>query len=258
MASITSQAQVKRLSRLSFCYLCGQPFRGFENDRDHVPPNAIFQKRDRDFPLILPTHRECNRAQSVDDSKIGNLFRLLRGEEYQSARGKLGISEAPIYPNVKAIDNLYLQGIIRRWVRGFHSALYGEFLPDRSNFSTSPPLASTSEDQTERPLPETHAAFTDALKKNRTAGTMDRIICRNNTCIYECVWVLDDRSQWMCIFCLDIYGWIKATPRESGLTPRGCVGAYWMPDRTCPILGTSSTVLDFPFINRNTLDPFAP
>jgi len=257
MASITSQAQLNRLSRLSFCYLCGEPFRGFGTDRDHVPPSAIFLKRDRDFPLILPTHKECNRAQSVNDSKIGNLFRLLRGEEYKPSRGKLAISEAPSYPSAKTITNLDLQGIIRRWVRGFHAALYGTFLPDMRNFSTSPPLASATEDLTEKPLPETHTVFIQTLKKNRTAGTIDRIICRNNACVYECVWVRDDQGQWMNIFCLDLYGWIRATPSESGLTPRGCVGAYWIPDRSCPILGTSASVLDFPYANRDIFDPFA-
>jgi hypothetical protein len=251
MTSITSRSQVSRLSRLSFCYICGESFKGFDNDRDHVPPSAIFQKCDRDFPLVLPTHKKCNRKQSVHDSQIGNLFRLLRGEEYKP------ISKVPNYPNVKAITNLDLRMIIRRWVRGFHAALYGTFLPDMMNFSTSPPLAPATEDLIEKPLPETHTVFIQALKKNRTAGTIDRIVCRNNACVYECVWVRDDQRQWMCIFCLDLYGWIRATPSEDGLTPRGCVGAYWMPNRSCPILGTSESILEFPYANRDVVDPFA-
>jgi hypothetical protein len=241
---------------LSFCYLCGQPFKGFTQNEDHVPPDAVFLKVDRNPPLKLPTHNKCNQDQSVEDGRIGNLFRLLRGEAYKPERGKLLISEFQDKPEAMGVHDLDIRGIIRRWVRGFHAALYRTFLPEMMNFSTSPPLSTADENYFEAPLPETHLVFVETLKRNRITGTVDRIICRNNTCLYESVWVYDDQKRWMCIFGLDLYGWIRASPSRIGLTPRGCVGAYWMPDRSCPILGTQASTLYFPYPINDILNPF--
>jgi hypothetical protein len=227
-------------------------------NRDHDPPNLIFCKEDRDYPIILPTHKQCNSKQSVEDSRIGNLFRVLRGEYYKKSREKLSLSTLSSRPRVVAISGLDFPGIIRRWVQGFHASLYHTFLPVSRNFSTTPPLPRASEDGVDvMPLPEVYPIFVYTLKKNRIAGSIDQIVCRNGTCTYECVWVRDDQGRWMCIYALDIYNWIRAAPSSIGLTPRGCVGAYWMPDRSCPILATTSTELIYPVPNSNIVNPFS-
>ena len=60
--------------RRGFCYLCGKPLASeVRNSPDHVPPKALFGKQDRDPPLILPTHFDCNQNRSQEDEIIGQL-----------------------------------------------------------------------------------------------------------------------------------------------------------------------------------------
>jgi hypothetical protein len=79
MVSLTSQKDFRPVQRLSFCYLCGEPFREVDKpDRDHVPPDAAFATEQKE-PLLLPTHVACNRRHGPMDEKMAQLLGLLRG-----------------------------------------------------------------------------------------------------------------------------------------------------------------------------------
>jgi hypothetical protein len=75
---LRTQQAVRPAQDLAFCYLCGQRFSGRRSqNRDHVPPSAIFLKPDRNFPLVLPTHYACNHDRHLDDQTIGQLVGIL-------------------------------------------------------------------------------------------------------------------------------------------------------------------------------------
>jgi hypothetical protein len=56
----------------------GEPFT--EDDpktRDHVPPRSAFQSDDRNWPLILPAHEQCNSEYSFSDERAQGVVALV-------------------------------------------------------------------------------------------------------------------------------------------------------------------------------------
>jgi hypothetical protein len=190
---LDTQKAMREIQKLPFCYLCGRKIdAGDKRNRDHVPPNAIFAIEDRDFPLILPTHQACNDGWSGDDEAIGHLVGLLHGCALDLARTRLRISGARCDCGFSGffLAGLDLRSIIRRCIRGFHAALYREGLEESAMFSTCPPLPEvgpTGEDVQRGEVPKVVPKFVEELKRNRATGTLDRIVCRNGKCKYECV-----------------------------------------------------------------------
>jgi hypothetical protein len=154
---------------------------------------------------------------------------------------------------------LDFRAIIHRWIRGFHAALYSEYLPEDTPFSTCPPVPEaepTANGPKIRSVMEAVPEFVKELKRNRATGTLDRIVCRNSKCRYECVWSQADNGTWMCIYGLDLYQWIDLGD-TTNFEPRGCVGSYIRSGGGIPAVGTRTTRLEFPVANRACLDPFA-
>ena len=124
---LRTQQAVRALQRLPFCYICGQPFQnGDVKTRDHVPPSALFLVPDRNFPLILPTHYNCNHDRHLEDQTIGQLVGILHEQapdpEHLRLRLIAGIAaDGRLFVAAGGFD---LRAIIRRWVLGFHAALY--------------------------------------------------------------------------------------------------------------------------------------
>lgn len=197
---LDNQNAMRKVQKLPFCYLCGKRLVVPQNN-DHVPPDAIFRSSDRNFPLTLPTHEKCNRDRSAEDQVIGQLVGLLHRKSPNPRQNKLTVHGGR-FPDGTAGAVLYdidLRAIIRRWIRGFHAALYGEFLPDNSGlFMTSPPLPEgepTGVGVRFNQIPAVLPEFVKELKRNRVTNTLDRILCRNKKCRYECVWTQADRGQ---------------------------------------------------------------
>src|SRR6184192_804612 len=139
---IDTQKAMRAVKQLPFCYLCGKALTAPRNN-DHVPPSTIFLDCDRNFPLILPTHVTCNGDRSREDQAIGQLIGVLHGKDPHGPHNRLNVVGGRFEDGTQgiAVEGLELRAIIRRWIRGFHAALYGEFLPDGSRvFMTSPPL----------------------------------------------------------------------------------------------------------------------
>ena len=88
-----------------------------------------------------------------------------------------------------------LHRTICRWLRAFHAALYREFLPDNdgtedgTSFSFDPPFPIGRIDENDEirvaPISPHHTYFVEQIKRNRTAGRLDRITCFNGKCVYE-------------------------------------------------------------------------
>ena len=239
-----------------FCYLCCQSWAdGDLRNRDHIPNASIFAKADRNPPLILRVHRRCNSFHSGEDEAIGQLVSLLHRENLtpQDVR-KLRVS-----PHVHSgtgavqavVEGLPLWRIIARWVRGFHAALYLEALPSYDG-AVYPPFAGTDDLDVIPPIERIVPKFVELMKRNRAAGALDRIVCFNGKCRYECFWTHLDDGRSICVWALDIYDWKRLG--ETPLHPaRSCMGYYTF---AAPVTATRETRLAFAIENGDVLDAF--
>ena len=269
MPHLTTQQDFRNVQKLPFCYLCGEQFKpGDDINRDHMPPSALFEQEDRDVSLILPTHVECNAREHIFDEFIGQFVSLIHGRPPKPGHRPLDATVAHVAGKpVTLSKGLNIHHFIRRCVRGFHAALYHEWLPSDTVNAFHPPLRGGQLDgDTGKPTDEfqamlvgdqgvgQHALFSSVLKQNRIAGNTDKVVSRNGKCVYECVWSnLDDGSP-ICIFGLKIYEW-QQFDQLAGYPPRGCVGIYG-PTAGSPEIATRATDLEFPSPNTDGLDPF--
>lgn len=234
---LSTQQHFRPLQTLRFCYLCclditdAQLANG-EINREHVPPTGMFKEADRDVPLILPAHATCNNALKDDDQISAQLMRLIHGRpsnEHNQLDVYAGI--LPDGTETAAIGGFDFRSIIRRFVRGFHSALYREPIPDFGQFMTSPPLPEaelTPDGPRFLPVEAIVNEFIPELQRHHAAGNVDSVVCRNGKVRYECVWMKADGGQWLCFYSLDINNWGALAPTE-GFNNSKCVGAYFLP-----------------------------
>ncbi len=255
---LLTQRDMRPLQTLLFCYICGRRFEDVDvPNRDHVPPSALFLPTDRDFPLILPTHYACNHGRHMDDQTIGQLIGILHGEAPDPQHRRIDVYagvDAEGQP-VVAAGGFDLRDIIRRWVRGFHAALYHEPLIGEQ-FMTFPPLAEADRHAGQiDPVHEIIPHFVRAIRQNRQDGSLDRVVCRKGQCVFECVWLRDDGDGWFCCYALDLYGWSQLGDTER-FGVRGCVGAYVRPDHDAPA-GSIRGIRPDDTPLREPLNPFA-
>lgn len=259
--SLTTQRTLKDAAVLPFCYLCGQAF-AVRNDtnRDHVPPSRLFAEKDRTPPLILPTHRLCNVRRSSEDQAIGQLVGVLHGRRVNPRHNKLRILAGRSVDGTSQVlaTQIDVKAAIRRWVRGFHAALYREYLPEEAGFATYPPMPEGTRSGHRivyNSVPEIVPKFVEELRRNRAVSNVDRILTCNGRCRYECVWSQADDGRWICIYGLDLYRWSELGDRSQ--PPRGCVGCYRRPSGGVPANGSTGTRLVFDIGTASPLDPFA-
>jgi hypothetical protein len=254
-----SNASLQKARNLPFCYYCGHQINKNENHPDHIPPQAIFSKNDRNYPLKVAAHYKCNNMNSSKDEVIGQLIAIIHGKLPPPKFNRLNVKvfKTPIsgVPHL-AIIGADLAGQIWRWVRAFHAALYTEFLPDNVDKAIHPPLVPAKlegGDIVAENVMKQQYLFVKLIKENRIIDCVDRIISNNGKCLYECVWVRMDDGSWGCVFALQIYNWI--TLADKHFPPRGCVGLY-QPNSGIPSMGTKATPLQIPVMNIEPLNPF--
>jgi hypothetical protein len=257
---LRTQQAVRPARELAFCYLCGLPFQdGDQKNRDHVPPSAIFLEADRNFPLILPTHYLCNHDRHLEDQTIGQLVGILHNQapDPEHLRMQLMAGIAVDGQPFVAAGGFDLRAIIRRWVFGFHAALYGEFLNVGQQFMTFPPLAEGDKDTGQfQPVHAIVPEIVRVLRFNRGLGKVDRVVTRNGKCVYECVWIESDApGVWFCAYALDLYGWVHLGDVDR-FGRRGCVGMYVRADGTAQPQGTKGDRHPDDYKPDHELDPF--
>lgn len=263
MPKIATQADLNRARKNTICYICGKAIDGHKSskNRDHIPPRCIFDKADRANPLILETHTNCNEGESHSDERIGQLLALLHGNSPPEEFRHLTLTGAQDLNSTKPfaiLEGINIENNIKRWIRGFHFALYGEYLPNETAFNILAPVPKIKQIDGsyvfESVAPQ-YALYVEHLKKNRKTDTIDSIIAFNQKCRYECTWDMSDRGeQWLCIFGLQIYDWSQMA-KDTPVGSRGCVGAYF-PNKGCPYNAAKSTNLEFEVPNIDTLNPF--
>ena len=261
MIEITTQKARQGCGKIGFCYLCGKPFQSSdEQNRDHVPPKAIFLPCDRSDPLVLPTHSACNEGESGEDELVSQLVsalhkKLPRPEQLrlQFIGGRLRADGEP----VAFTTNLNLARIIWRWVRAFHAALYEEFLPRTSKCFVHTPFPSGRREGDKLigdPILPQQSFVPEEIKKNRVAQNLDILTCYNEKCRYESVFVRTDNGEPVCFWALRLYDWEKLADQRWPAS-RSCIGGY-PPPAGIPENASRGTTLDFPFPNTDPLAPF--
>lgn len=269
MPQLSTQQEFRHVRDLPFCYLCGKQFApGDSRNKDHLPPSSMFEQADRDIPLILPTHMACNAKEQVSDELMGQFVALIHNRPLAAGHNKLDVTVVQTEgKTVGTSIRLNMQHFLVRCVRGFHAALYREWLPAATRNALHPPLRGAQLDgDTGKPIDEVqamfarnqgiaqHMAFSKALKENRVAQNTDRVVSRNGKCVYECVWCDMENGLEVCIFGLKIYEW-QQFDELAGYPPRGCVGIYH-PETGRPETATKETGLHFSFSDDHRLDPF--
>lgn len=258
MPQILTQYDLRQVQKLSFCYLCGKEFeQGAKLNRDHVPPRSIFAKTDRNPPLILPTHVLCNTKRSDDDEIAAQMFSVLHGKYPKPERTRLAFdlfgrgSELPMI----GLRDIPFRRMVFRMVRGFHAALYGSYVTDQGGMIYAPLPAHNmvnGELQAVHDDPGRYA-LTLAFKKERNQGQLDRVVCFNGKCVYECVWLRFDDGRPFCLFALRLYDWENIGDHRLG-PKRGCLGWY---HAEVPSIATIGRSPDVTIPNDSPLDPFA-
>jgi hypothetical protein len=264
MVSLLTQRDFRAVQNLPFCYLCGKKFADGDNiNSDHVPPENIFEKKDR-MPLKLLTHYNCNHAYRDIDEKIGQVIALRRGQVPALRNRKLKITYN-LSTGQSALTNLDIEDAVWRWIRGFHAALYHHpFPPDdpakgyRSGALQTPfhRTFRTPHGGVLRNILPQHRLCVQIIKENRAKNNLDRLVSNNGKLVYECVWREGDgNAGWVCMFALNICDW-KDLGAVPGLPSCGCAGIYLLPSRVKPETATLAITLTVTVPNLEPLDPF--
>ena len=259
--NLLTQKELSKCRSLSFCYICGKRLAGSEDrNRDHVPPKNIFADSDRNPPLILPVHVKCNSDHSENDEIIGQLVNLLHGKVFRSEMQKIKFGVVPKKDKDAPLTYTYgvnYKSVFWRWIMGFHAALYRSPVASGTSGNIHLPFPTGyNKDNTLKfePMPSQQSLFVHEIKRNRTAGTLDRIQCYNGKCTYECFWTqFDNSDKWLCVFALRLYDWENLGPPQ--LKQRGCVGFYSSPSDP-PSEAIRATRILFALPNMEPLDPF--
>ena len=262
LVALITRNQIESVRELSFCYICGVDFAtGDVTNLDHVPPKTIFIKQDRDFPLKLKTHlKTCHSNLNLDDEIIGQLIGLIHRKQpsKRDDKIKIKVGSTDTGKHLALYEGRNLEELIKRWLRGFHAALYRSVLPVDTYYAIQTPFPSCLRVNGELVVGtvlEQHYVFVESIKKNRSVNNLDVIVSNNGKLKYECVWdQLDDKS-WFCIFALNLYDW-KDLGDVNNFQPRGCAGSYRLPSGTAPADAATSTQLKFMVENIDKADPF--
>lgn len=261
MTTLSRQIDFRPLQSLKFCYVCAQSFVPVDEiDRDHVPAKGLFSKSDRAPALILPTHRNCNGKNSPLDQKMGQLIGLLRGEI--PSRRNRQLKFKILRTNLGALENLEIDQLVWRWVRGFHAALYSQPLLSAPIFGAVqtpfPRSVATNAQPIIEPLLPQHVIFVQKIKEQRAKRNLDSIYANNGRLAYECVWCQGDNDgPWFCVFALNLHDW-KDLGKTTGQPSRGCAGMYQLISATAPPTAAREIFTPIIIPNLDYLDPFGP
>ena len=267
MKTITTQQQARPVQSLGFCFFCGGVFateRECINAPDHLPPKAVFHPDDRNWRLKVACHWCCNQERSITDTKSGQLIGATRGQYPKTKDIALNVEPWRIADDeipVGILSEFNFQAEIWRWVRGFHAALYGEYLPADGGHRTYPPIPSGEMTAEGPQFNEDHlhvqAGVVQQIKMNAAVGRLDEIKCNNGKLHYMCLWAPPfDRGQWECWFALKIYDW--QTAGDPRFPQRACIGRYAISDVQPPTDASVGVTIEIPVASKSPLDPFTP
>lgn len=261
MIELRTQPQLRAVrDGLGFCCLCGESTPGFNDTKQHVPPQSVFAKEDRSPPLKLPAHRACNEALSALDEAFGQFVGISRGVHAAPGVQRF-IVERHVDPAGRVVGGIAhgsfpMPTAIATVVRQFHAALYRAYIPTPGGYLWMPVPEGNVKDGkiVFDPPGEDRLMFVQVLKQQRKAGRVDRILICNDKCEYICTWLNMDNGREFCLFALRIYNWSASGPPIDS-HQRGCMGWYFCPT---PPEASRGTRLHVAASNFEKLDPFGP
>lgn len=264
MLEVITEQQAREVANLDFCYMCGNSFtEANPSTRDHVPPKRIFLPEDRNWPLILPAHEQCNSEYSFSDEQAKGLLNLLHPTNTGNPPLKtkiIGIVKKGDKPTGVLLEGLSLGTIVSKILRACHAALYREHLPVKTNNMILLPLPifdpETGEVAEETRLPQ-HQSLCKLLKDNRRLSNIDRVRAYNGKFRFEAVWSrADDNVTNFAAFGIDIYDWHRLA-NEVLEQPQGCIGTYHIGKGAIPSnASVASKTIELPFTYSEPLNPF--
>jgi hypothetical protein len=206
----------------------------------------------------LLAHQDCHDPKSIYDERIGQMFKVLHGTmPGDPANYRLEFTkwtDRMTGEEVVGVSEFAFHRILVGWLKGFHAALYREYLPhDGERFAYSMPWPSFIGDPNNvEPIQRVHIPLVETLVASRMAGAIDSIVAWNGMLRYECTWDHLDNGQPACIFALDIYDWTRLSPPS---LKRSCTGLY-SPGGATPKTASRATRLVIPGRLRTPLDAF--
>jgi hypothetical protein len=193
----------------------------------------------------------CNDRFKKDDERVGQFLSLLHGELAKAEKRRLRYRRFsnPALDRqgrqVEAVSNVDMYGVVYRWVRAFHAALYQQPIPQKVNYAIELPFDVVS------PIggayivddgrPRQRALCEETIARNRLTSTIDRLAGWNGKLQYECVWVRTPIHAY-CVFWLNFYGW-RQLAKINGHSPRDCVGFYQLSLGEMPTQATKESEL---------------
>lgn len=221
------QMQVARRS-ISFCYLCGknisqcdetgaqQPTTG-----EHVIPQSLLgnapENQSEAWAVILDVHEKCEQSKK---QKVDHWLKLFQQIHVQSNHEwpkhghlrnmpirPLQITHSQINHAIPAFTGCsqLFQGVWQ-WVRGLHTALYFQFLPEDTWNCSIPPVPACSLQSNGPTIEETEtlsSLIRSSISLAQSHDKWDGITAWNAAIKYRCVWwqcTATEKPRWMCFW----------------------------------------------------------
>jgi hypothetical protein len=187
MPSVIGPRSLQAVQKLPFCYICGKAFTAEDQrNRDHVPSRSCISRKERTHnPIILPVHVLRNDRFKKDDERVGQFLSILHGKLAQAEKRRLQYRRFsnPALDRqgrqIEAVSDMDMYGVVYRWVRAFHAALYQQPIPTKVNYAIELPfdVVSPIDDSyiADDGRPRQRALCEETIARNRLTRTIDRL-----------------------------------------------------------------------------------
>lgn len=214
---LTLDEMRRRRHAIDFCYLCGKDL-SEPTQEEHVVPRAVLRLIDvgpelesSKWPVLLDVHADCEKKhKAAEDNWLAPLHKMHSQPPPSNARASDHMPKTVSLGMIGNLPVLYGPGIndycegVWTWIRGLHTAIYGEFLSKRCRKLVLLPALAWSEnggpnqEETENMSGIIRIVTGSAMQR----GVWDGITVWGDKVQYRCVWrfIVD---KWVCFWELD-------------------------------------------------------
>lgn len=212
--------------------------------------------------MRMPTHHACNAGLSGSDKKCIQLFGMLRGRPHKEWTDAIYEGWFDKDGNVEALTvrGIDPRGVIWRWVRACHAALYEQVLPVDTLHKLWEPMASAEYNLSEpRALPRMEPLGNDyhvlrlALQRSMIADSADRLEANGGKWRYVCTWKADPDGGWFCVWAADLY---SSHHMGDDRSQRACLGIYRLEDGSKPVGAAVEATIAVDVTGFDPINPF--
>jgi hypothetical protein len=213
-----------------FCYLCGVrlPERGIEwtkrVDDEHIVPRSMRgdSRTNAAWSPILPVHRECNDRKNRGGDEVAALLHKMRTESPAEWPPQIkSLHLKPFFghdevagrprPNYGFRGALGIRRAAMNWARGFHTFLYGQFLPDPTKLLPAvigTPFAESVNGHPAARIEQHKACLRGVIDFAGRTGLFDGVKAWDDQVSYLCTWLPPRRGRPLrqCVWALQTPG----------------------------------------------------